>query len=179
MRRRPSQAVVGEGRAGGGGEGDRSAVRREAVARGQGDEQAVEMRSMPVDQAAGGVIARPRLLSQDEAISSSAPEGTPLAPLASSTSMSTLSQPAAAPRRSRLSHLRFPSLSTAPLLGRRGSRTTPKSSKPAQASAPIYLALLPLLFLLAWSTLSALVMGTIIGFTLSAVYTTANFEMST
>jgi hypothetical protein len=53
------------------------------------------------------------------------------------------------------------------------------SPPPPPASAPLYLAFLPLLFMMVWATASALIMGTIIGFTLSAVFVTANFEMST
>lgn len=49
----------------------------------------------------------------------------------------------------------------------------------ARRSAPIYLAFLPLVFLLVWGTASALIMSTIIGFVLAAVYNTTGFEMST
>jgi hypothetical protein len=45
--------------------------------------------------------------------------------------------------------------------------------------APIWLSFLPLPFFLLWGVTTALIMSTIIGFTLSAVYNTVGFEMST
>lgn len=46
-------------------------------------------------------------------------------------------------------------------------------------AAPIYLAFLPMAFLLLWGMASALIMSTIIGFVLAAVYNTTGFEMAT
>lgn len=49
----------------------------------------------------------------------------------------------------------------------------------ARKPAPLYLGFLPLVVLLFWGMASALVMSTIIGFVLAAVYNTTGFEMST
>jgi len=57
-----------------------------------------------------------------------------------------------------------------------GRRRAPKHSR---RPAPIWLAALPLPIFVFWGIFSALIMATIIGFTLSAVYNTAGFEMST
>jgi hypothetical protein len=57
-----------------------------------------------------------------------------------------------------------------------GRRRAPKHSR---RPAPIWLAALPLPVFVFWGIFSALIMATIIGFTLSAVYNTAGFEMST
>lgn len=46
-------------------------------------------------------------------------------------------------------------------------------------SAPLYLAFLPFIFLALWGMASALIMSTIIGFVLAAVYNTTGFEMAT
>ncbi|GHJ88395.1 hypothetical protein NliqN6_4797 [Naganishia liquefaciens] len=46
-------------------------------------------------------------------------------------------------------------------------------------SAPMYLAFLPFIFLALWGMASALIMSTIIGFVLAAVYNTTGFEMTT
>ncbi|KAJ9109928.1 hypothetical protein QFC19_001909 [Naganishia cerealis] len=54
-----------------------------------------------------------------------------------------------------------------------------KCSTRARKSAPMYLAFVPLVFLILWCMASALVMSTIIGFVLAAVYNTTGFEMST
>lgn len=64
------------------------------------------------------------------------------------------------------------------------SRTSiPSSSNQNKArprkSAPLYLAFLPFIFLTLWGVASALIMSTIIGFVLAAVYNTTGFEMAT
>lgn len=64
----------------------------------------------------------------------------------------------------------------------RAIRAKPKRIRPPKHSrrpAPIWLAALPFPFFALWGLVSAVIMSTIIGFTLSAVYNTAGFEMST
>jgi hypothetical protein len=56
---------------------------------------------------------------------------------------------------------------------------THKSGARPRKSAPLYLAFLPFVFLLLWGVASALIMSTIIGFVLAAVYNTTGFEMAT
>jgi hypothetical protein len=58
---------------------------------------------------------------------------------------------------------------------------TPRRPKPkhSRRPAPIWLAALPFPFFAVWGLTSAVIMSTIIGFVLSAVYNTAGFEMST
>lgn len=56
---------------------------------------------------------------------------------------------------------------------------TSHHQSPPQASPPLYLAFLPFISLMVWSQVSAVIVGTVIGFTLSAVFTTADFKMST
>jgi hypothetical protein len=51
--------------------------------------------------------------------------------------------------------------------------------KHTRRPAPVWLAVIPLPLFTLWGVVSALVMSTIIGFILSAVYNTAGFEMST
>jgi hypothetical protein len=60
----------------------------------------------------------------------------------------------------------------------RGSQGRRYSTR-IRKSAPLYLAFMPLVILLFWCVASALVMSTIIGFVLAAVYNTTGFEMST
>lgn len=55
----------------------------------------------------------------------------------------------------------------------------PKKPQHSRRPAPLWMGLLPFPIFTIWGFTSALIMGTIIGFTLSAVYNTAGFEMST
>ena len=59
------------------------------------------------------------------------------------------------------------------------TRQWSRKAKHSRRPAPVWLAALPFPFFAVWGLASAVIMSTIIGFTLSAVYNTAGFEMST
>lgn len=71
------------------------------------------------------------------------------------------------------------SSSSAPATTRNDPSSRSSSFVPQRLPPPVYLPFIPLVLFPLWGLASALVMATIIGFSLSAVYNTAGFEMST